>query len=171
MSALNEHAGATLVRASQAEVIGTQTSRIVLLADFATTGGAVSANRTMLSRGTDGPPPHYHRDSAEIFFVLRGSLLALAGDRVQTLQAGDFLSVPRSMPHAFASPPDAEADVLIVFAPAANERFEYFRLVDRVIRGQADPQEILDTQERFDNHFVDSPAWRAACATVTRSDQ
>jgi hypothetical protein len=90
---------------------------------------------------------------------------------VLSLEEGDFLSVPRSMPHAFASPPDVGADVLIVFAPAANERFEYFRLVDRVIKGQADPQEILDTQERFDNHFVDSAPWRKARTAAERIKQ
>jgi hypothetical protein len=78
------------------------------------------------------------------------------------LEAGDFLVVPRGMPHAFAAPEGAGADVLIVFAPGVKDRFEYFRLVDRVTRGEASPREILDTQERFDNHFLDSATWRAA---------
>jgi uncharacterized cupin superfamily protein len=116
----------------------------------------------------DGPAPHYHTGSAEIFFILGGSLQALAGDRVVTLDAGDFLVVPRNLPHAFAAPPEIEADILIVFAPGVKDRFEYFRLVDRVVRGQASPQEILGSQERFDNHFTDSPAWRAARPTDAR---
>ena len=33
----------------------------------------------------------------------------------------------------------------------------------RVLRGQASPQEILDSQERFDNHFMASPVRQAAC--------
>jgi hypothetical protein len=64
------------------------------------------------------------------------------------------------MPHAFAAPEGGHADVLIIFAPGVKDRFEYFRLGDRVIKGQASPQEILDSQERFDNHFIDSPTWR-----------
>jgi hypothetical protein len=55
--------------------------------------------------------------------------------------------------------------VLILFAPGAKDRFEYFRLADRVIKGQANPQEILVAQERFDNHFIDSPIWRQARTT------
>ena len=55
----------------------------------------------------------------------------------------------------------------ITFAPAALDRFGYFRLADRVIKGQASPQEILDSQERFDNHFVDVAAWREAQAQTT----
>jgi quercetin dioxygenase-like cupin family protein len=160
-------AAPALVRAADAEELGGGPSRITLLADFATTDGAVSANRTSLGPGAGGPPPHYHQDSAEIFFVLGGELRALAGDQVFTLAEGDFLAVPRLMPHAFAATPETGADVLITFAPAARDRFAYFRLADQVIRGQASPQEILDSQERFDNHFVDVPAWREALTRWT----
>ncbi len=65
------------------------------------------------------------------------------------------------MTHAWAAPHDAPADVLVIFTPGI-ERFDYFRLGDRIVRGLADPAEILATQERFDNHFVDSPVWRQA---------
>jgi mannose-6-phosphate isomerase-like protein (cupin superfamily) len=160
----SESGGAVLIRADEAEVLGTGANTIRLLADGSDTDGAISANRTHLAPGTDGPPPHLHRGSAEIFFVLDGALEALAGDRVLTLQKGDFLVVPKSMPHAFATPAGSGADVLVVFAPGMQDRSSYFRLVDRVAKGQASPQEILATQERFDNHFLDSPLWREARA-------
>ncbi|MGI5366169.1 hypothetical protein [Streptomyces iakyrus] len=44
-------------------------------------------------------------------------------------------------------------------------RSTYLRLLGRVMRGEADPQEIKDSSERFDNHYVDSPVWREALAT------
>ncbi|HEX4223327.1 MAG TPA: cupin domain-containing protein [Pseudonocardiaceae bacterium] len=153
---------AVLVRADEAETL--LGGGIALLADGSDTDGAISANRTRLGPGTDGPPPHYHRGSAEIFFVLDGSLQALAGDRVVSLSGGDFLMVPKNMPHAFATLAGTTADLLIVFAPGMQDRFDYFRLTDRVVKGQANPQEILDSQERFDNHFLDSPIWRQARA-------
>jgi quercetin dioxygenase-like cupin family protein len=130
-----------------------------LLADSDDTGGALNANRTVLSAGTDGPPPHFHRQSSEIFFVLSGALHALAGESSLTLEAGDFLSIPPEVPHGFWAPDDASSEVLILFAPAIPDRFEYFRLAERVLRGHASPEEILDAQERFDNHFVDSATW------------
>ena len=153
---------AMLVRADEAESLGMGATTIRLLADGSSTDGAISANRTLLGPGVDGPPPHYHAGSAEIFFLLDGSLDALAGDRVVTLGKGDFLVIPKLMPHAFATTAGTTADVLIVFAPGMQDRFEYFRLGDRVVKGQASPQEILDSQERFDNHFMDSPVWRLA---------
>lgn len=149
----------TLVRSAEAEVLGTDHAMIRLLADGRDTDGAVSASRTTLAAGVDGPPPHFHRGSAEIFFMLSGSLQALAGDRVITLDTGDFLVVPRLMPHAFGAVASS-ADVLILFAPGMLDRLDYFRLGDRVLKGQADPRELLATQDRFDNHFVESPPWQ-----------
>jgi mannose-6-phosphate isomerase-like protein (cupin superfamily) len=151
-----------LVHEADAEVLESSSMRNMLLADADATDAALNANRAILVPGADGPPPHFHTGSAEMFFILDGSLQALAGDRVVTLDKGDFLVVPRNMPHAFAAPPGAQADVLMVFAPAIPDRFEYFRLIDRVMKGQASPQEILDSQDRFDNHFLDSPIWRQA---------
>ena len=63
-----------------------------------------------------------------------------------------------------AAPADSAADILIVFTPGI-ERFEYFRMGERLRRGEVDPLEILRTQERFDNHFVDSPLWRSSRIT------
>lgn len=124
---------ALLTRAADAEVLDVGGTTMDLLADFEDTAGAVNANRARLAPGSAGPPPHYHRGSAELFFVLGGALRVLAGDRVLTLDEGDFLAVPRRTPHAFAALPDVAADVLVVFAPAIPERFEYFRTGERVL--------------------------------------
>lgn len=139
-------------------------SSITLLADSETTGGALTSNRATLRKGSDGAPPHYHTRAAELFFILGGSLQVLVGKQILIFDEGDFLVVPPHMPHAFAPAPGAEADVLIIFAPGIA-RFDYYRLLDRVYKGEASPQEIPDSQERFDNHYVDSPIWRQARAT------
>lgn len=162
---------ALIARAADAERLDLGGTTMTLLADAGTSDGVVNANRTVLPPRTAGPPPHYHTRSAELFFVLGGALRALTGDQVVTLDEGDFLLVPRTMPHAFATSEDAGADVLIVFTPALAERFEYFRLGERVLKGQASPQEILDSQDRFDNHFVDSPQWPVSAAQGAHDDR
>ncbi|MBF5001525.1 cupin domain-containing protein [Nocardia sp. BSTN01] len=150
---------ALLVRHDEAERLDTMGVR--LYADHTTTGGTMSANRTFLAPGVEGPPPHYHTTSAELFYVLDGKLRVLAGEEIVTVGDGDFLLIPPHMVHAWAAPADSSADVLIVFTPGI-ERFEYFRLGERIRRGEASPTEILDTQERFDNYFTDSQIWRHA---------
>jgi hypothetical protein len=82
---------------------------------------------------------------------------------VITVGKGDLVVVPPDMPHAFATMPGQSADFLIAIAPGLD-RFGYFRLVERLNQGEATLQELLESQELYDNHFLDSPAWRAARA-------
>ncbi|SFW44767.1 cupin domain-containing protein [Amycolatopsis australiensis] len=152
-----------LVRHDEAEQLGSTPDTMTLLADVSQTGGHLSTNRASLGRGRDGATPHFHTSSAEMFFMLDGELEVLNGDEVVTVSTGDMLFVPPHTTHAFGATSRSGADVLIVFTPGV-ERFEYFRMIDRIRRGEASPAEILAAQERFDNHFVDSAAWRAARA-------
>ena len=156
---------ALLTRAAEAETLsGDPGGVMTLLADASATGGALNAHRSTFRDGHDGAPPHYHERCSELFFILDGSLQVLLGDEVAVLDRGDVLVVPPGVPHAFAAAPGADADVLFVFSPGI-ERFEYYRLLDRVHRGDGSWQEVADTQERFDNHYIDSAAWTAARTT------
>jgi quercetin dioxygenase-like cupin family protein len=147
-----------LVRANEAEVLsGDPNGLITLLADT----GQVTSNRTTFRQGADGAPPHFHTKASELFFVLDGKLDVLLDEDVITLGQGDFLLVPPNTPHAFGAAEGQDADVLFVFTPGMG-RFDYYRVLDRVQRGEADPKEIGESQDRFDNHYVDSPAWRKA---------
>jgi mannose-6-phosphate isomerase-like protein (cupin superfamily) len=151
-----------LVRAANGETLTSDPGgMITLLADATATSGALNSHRSTFRDGYDGAPPHYHTRSAELFFVLDGSLQVLLGEEIVVLEQHDFLVVPPGVPHAFAAAPGGDADVLFVFAPGV-ERFEYYRLLDRVHRGEAGWQEIHDTQDRFDNHYVDSSIWKLA---------
>ncbi|MPY91896.1 MAG: cupin domain-containing protein [Acidimicrobiia bacterium] len=162
----SDGADAVLVRAAEAEVLTSDPAgSITLLADSDTSGGALTSNRALLREGSVGAPPHYHTRCTELFFVLGGSLQVLTGERVLTLAEGDQLLVPPRLAHAFAPAPGSDADILVVFAPGMA-RFDYYRLLDRLQRGEASPQDVLDSQERFDNHYIDSPVWREARATA-----
>jgi hypothetical protein len=44
------------------------------------------------------------------------------------------------------------------------ERFECFRQLQRIAAGQVPLEGILQTQDLYDNHFDDSPAWQQALA-------
>jgi uncharacterized cupin superfamily protein len=114
--------------------------------------------RTTLGPGVDGPPPHFHKQSPEMFYLLSGALRILAGDEIVTVEQGDYLLVPPFMPHAWGTLPHAGADVLIVKAPG-NNRFDYFRLGDRIRRGEAGPQQVVETQQLFDNWWVRNDLW------------
>jgi hypothetical protein len=65
------------------------------------------------------------------------------------------------MAHAFAAVPGVDADLLIILTPGV-ERFEYFRHLRRIAVGEEPLESILEVQELYDNHFVDSQAWQQA---------
>jgi mannose-6-phosphate isomerase-like protein (cupin superfamily) len=156
-----------IIRSGEAEFLGADgyPSSIRLLADASNTNGALSTQRVTLGSGADGASPHLHKGSSELFFVVEGSAQILAGSDVTTLHDGDLAVVPPGTPHAFAAPSGSSADLLIVITPGV-ERFEYFRLTAQFQLGNASLEDILAAQDRFDNHFLDSPEWRAARTTA-----
>ena len=156
-----------IVRSGEAEFLGADgyPTAIRLLADASNTNGALSTQRVTLGSGADGASPHLHKGSSELFFVVEGSAQILAGSDVTTLCDGDLAVVPPGTPHAFAAPPGSSADLLIVITPGV-ERFEYFRLTAQLQLGKASLEDLLAAQDRFDNHFLDSPEWRAARTTA-----
>jgi mannose-6-phosphate isomerase-like protein (cupin superfamily) len=150
-----------LVPAAAAETLADgPTSLITLLADADATHGALTVNRSRLDQGSPGAPPHFHTRVTETFFVIDGALEVLTGEEILTLNQGDLLVIPPHLPHAFAPPADRHADILVTFTPGIA-RFDYYRLLERVYRGEAKPQDIGASSQRFDNHYFDSPAWRS----------
>ncbi|MEV0450028.1 cupin domain-containing protein [Streptomyces sp. NPDC050600] len=150
-----------LTRHAEAETCADPSSVMTLLADSHQTADGFTSYRSTFAKGAVGAPAHFHTKATELFFVISGSLQVLVDDEITVLGAGDFLAVPPHTPHAFAAAPGCEADVLFVFTPGMG-RFDYLRLLGRVMRGEADFQEIADSAEQYDNHYVDSPVWRAA---------
>lgn len=162
MTDTDSRIGVHVVRAAEAEVLASDpTSVITLLADAQHTDGHLTSNLTRFEEGATGAPPHFHERGAELFFVLDGMFEMLLDDQVQTFGKGDIVVVPPRTPHAFGPARGSHAEVLIVCAPG-RERFEYYRLLDRLHRGEATGQDVTASQDRFDNHYVDSPAWHAA---------
>ncbi|MEE1816978.1 cupin domain-containing protein [Streptomyces sp. SP18ES09] len=153
-----------LVSAGQAESLQDgATSLITLLADAGDTAGALTANRATFEKGSPGAPAHFHTKATEMFLVLDGTMRFLVGDEVLTLEKGAFLSVPPTVPHAFAPAPGSTAELLVVFTPGLH-RFDYYRLLERVYRGEATVQEIRDSSLTYDNHYAESPQWQASLA-------
>lgn len=65
------------------------------------------------------------------------------------------------MARTFGTAPGHAADILILITPGL-ERFGYFRLLERLSKGEATLEELMASQDPYDNHFLDSPVWWAA---------
>lgn len=156
---------AVVVRAVDVETLGHPAFITVrLLTDATATDHALGAIRVTLAEGVDGATPHQHTGRAELFYVLDGEVQVLLGDRVLTGGSGDLVVVPHHLPHAFGAAPGHTADLLIVIAPAVD-RFEYFRTLERIAYGTEPADRLLTEQERYDNWFLESPAWQQARST------
>lgn len=150
-----------IVRGAEAEIVGAPTAKVTLLADSSVTGGALSTVRVTLDKGADGARPHRHDRSAEMFYVLGGVVQVLSGADIVRAEEGDVIVVPPRLPHAFSAERGMGAEILIVIAPGV-ERFEYFRQLTRIARGEEPPENLRDVQELYDTYFLNSPEWEAA---------
>jgi mannose-6-phosphate isomerase-like protein (cupin superfamily) len=150
-----------IARAADAEIVGGSTAKVSLLVDSSATGGALSTVRVTLAKGADGARPHRHDRSAEMFYVLDGAVQVLSGTEIVRAEHGDVIVVPPRMPHAFSTQRGTSAELLIVIAPGI-ERFEYFRQLTRIARGEEPPESLRDVQDLYDTYFLNSPEWDAA---------
>jgi len=146
-----------LIRAGEAETLSA--SGVTLLADVTDTGGHLTSHRSIFQPGKEGAPPHLHREAAELFFVLGGSLRVLTGENLVELNQGDYLLVPPNTPHAFEAAGNEPAEVLFVLTNA-KPRFGYYRLLESAYRGETDWAEVAKTSDLYDNHYVESPTWK-----------
>jgi uncharacterized RmlC-like cupin family protein len=64
------------------------------------------------------PPPHVHRDSDEVFFLIDGHLEVHCGDDAWEAGPGSLLFLPRGVPHRFVNA-DQPARTLLINAPAS----------------------------------------------------
>ncbi|MGC1907892.1 MAG: cupin domain-containing protein [Candidatus Acidiferrum sp.] len=137
--------------------------------DSNATGGALSTVQVTLTRDADGARPHHHDHSAEMFYVLDGSVQVLSGTDIVQAERGDVIVVPPRLPHAFAAARGKAADLLIVIAPGV-ERFEYFRKLTRIARGEEPPEILRDVQQIYDTYFSASPEWEGLADSAASLD-
>ena len=83
-----------------------------------------------------GPPPHVHKVTTEIFYVLEGGLAITANGVTSELGPGGFAYVPPGTAHTFAKPHDAPAKYLLMASPAGLELY-FAEMMDLL---KAEPQ-------------------------------
>ena len=143
-----------VVHERNAETINGDGSRLWLVADASDCCGALGANRLRLEAGAAGAKTHYHERSSEAFYVLEGWFEMVMEGRKILLETGDYVVVPPGAKHAFAAAPGCVADVLITLVPGVD-RFDYFRLLPKLMRGEVDQEDLKQIAARYDVHLVD----------------
>src|SRR6516165_10463620 len=112
-------------------------------------GDRVAALHVATPSGTPGPPPHYHADSAEAFYVLAGRLGVMAAGEWTTLGPGGYIEVPRGVVHTFRNGGDEEVQTITMFdVPRFENWFEEFGYDDMAEPGAYKRSVSPDTIQR-----------------------
>jgi quercetin dioxygenase-like cupin family protein len=86
-----------------------------------TDGAFFMAEVSVPPRG--GNPPHIHHREAEMFYLQEGTLTIQVGGKTLTASPGDFVCLPRGLPHCFRNNGNVDAKFVLVAAPAGLEKF------------------------------------------------
>ena len=155
---------ALVVGPGEGEQLSIGGGTITILADSAATGGRFAVVDYTAPPGFPGPPPHRHREIADLFYVLEGELsMKVDGDTVAA-PAGTFVLVAPGTVHTFSNPSDRPARFLGIVSPGGFE--QYFRDVaagDRRRAVRSRGRRAADRQVRLRARLsgADHPARRA----------
>jgi len=85
--------------------------------------GRVAALEVATPVGVPGPPPHFHADCAEVFYVTAGRLGVMVDGEWSSLGVGERAEVPRGAVHTFRNDGEEEVRAITMFEPAGFEAF------------------------------------------------
>jgi mannose-6-phosphate isomerase-like protein (cupin superfamily) len=96
--------------------------------DAADTNGVYSVVEIISNPG-DGTPLHVHRNEDEHIIVLEGTARIAVGDKLFDAAAGQVLTLPRKIPHAWGNRSNARLRIAVVAFPGGCE--EALRIIAR----------------------------------------
>jgi len=110
-----------LVRKGESKVLMLGPDPWVLRATGAETDGRFDFIEGTVSY-LQGPPLHAHNDQDDTILVVSGTLKVQIGDDLFDLQAGDFMSAPKGVPHTFANLEREPVRLVNVMTPGGFHR-------------------------------------------------
>lgn len=144
---------AFVIQQQAAETIAGNGTQLWLLADASDCCGALGANRLRLEAGAAGAKPHHHKRSSEAFYVLDGALEMIIDGEAVTVEKGGYAVIPPGVVHSFGASAGQVADVFITLTPGID-RFDYFRMLPSIMRGEVNPERLAEVHDRYDVHFA-----------------
>lgn len=94
---------------------------LTLKADSRMTDGAYAVYENVVPPGR-GVPLHVHTREDETLYLLDGDLQVVLGEKTQVATTGDFVNMPRGIPHRFQNIGNRAARLLLSFTPGGLEQ-------------------------------------------------
>jgi quercetin dioxygenase-like cupin family protein len=99
------------------------------------------------SRGA-ATPMHIHHETDESFYVIEGELTAFVGDERIDAKTGDYLLLPRGVPHAWVVTSET-VEMFVTCGPAGSGIDGFFREVGVPVNGGEPPQPTMPDNAHF----------------------
>jgi mannose-6-phosphate isomerase-like protein (cupin superfamily) len=129
-------------------VAGAATS--VFKATRESTAGAFSLAEATIRPGTSGPPPHFHRELIDSFFVLDGTLAVTVGEEEVEAGPGAFACAPPGVVHTFANRNASPVSFLNLNTPGGWEDYIRDLAAATPADGPPDPRLMGEILARHD---------------------
>ena len=132
-----------------------------ILAGAQETGGQVLVGEARLWPGDPAPGLHVHRNEDEHVYVIEGSLTVEIGGERTLAHAGEFVTLPKGVPHVFGNLSDEPVRCLGIIAPVGIEGF--FRAQERYfaeLDGPPDPARLAEIAAPFGIELMGPPLTR-----------
>jgi quercetin dioxygenase-like cupin family protein len=111
----------TILRSEEGDKVSFKGQELFIKASEGTTDGAFGLIDYHASPDASGPPPHYHRESDEAFYILDGTFRVQLEDQTFDAGVGDFVHIPAGTVHSVQRTGDGDARLLALYAPAGPE--------------------------------------------------
>lgn len=70
-----------------------------------------------------GPPPHYHEDAAELFYIISGKLDVMHNGKWHSMEKGQSIIIPEKGIHTFKNNTSEAAVFITTWSPRGFEAF------------------------------------------------
>jgi len=111
-----------LIPANQGRQVHAFGDEFTFLLEGIHTGGKCTVFLEMTAPG-GGPPPHYHVDQEEWFYVLEGQVEFLVDGTWKEVGAGASAFIPKGAVHTFKNVGEKSLHMMITVSPAGFETF------------------------------------------------
>jgi quercetin dioxygenase-like cupin family protein len=147
--------GAVLLAAGEGRILKAFGDEITLHLTGEETGGKFTMWTEITPPG-GGPPPHYHLNEDECFYVQEGRFGFFLGGQWQEHGPGSVVYMPRSIVHTFKNIGEKPGRLLITTYPSGFERF-FARCAEEFEQpGGPNMDRILGISAEHGIHFAES---------------
>ena len=108
--------------------------QIFIKATAQQTNGHWSMIEYVLPPSLPGPPPHYHKKTQEMFYVLEGTLQFVVDGKTSDVPSGTLVVVPEGAVHTFRNTSEHTARFQVWFSPGGME--QYFFDVQKLMQNE-----------------------------------